>query len=313
MFDLPIYIQTLSWLGAPRIHGDAAWIERSVPQGGWDARGSWPYGSWPNDAFIHALMNQGRDQLEGPKLLSWTGVIRPDSVLAADDSGNLNRLRQRCPAHLRVLKQHLACMPDQPSPRLSYSRRTRSRIRAACAQFEVDTRCTTPCAHLIASLQDQVRKARSIPHNSSPDLHHFAGVEALVSSNRPKIRILTLRDRLTDELCGALILLKAENPLGWHAHTAVCTAEARLRFGSHLLFDTALELSEDLPIWWGGQPSGSGTDGLWTFKSRFSNHTSPAYLLSLDLDLPGLQRIRAGLQTSAWLPDYRDPSAEMRP
>jgi len=79
----------------------------------------------------------------------------------------------------------------------------------------------------------------------------------------------------------------------------------------YLLFDSALDLFRDWPLWWGGQPSSAASNGIWIFKSRFANDSAPVQLLSLDLDLEGLRFIRAKVPLSRWLPDYRDPSREM--
>jgi hypothetical protein len=95
MFDSPAYVRSLAWLGAARVHGDVAWLERPVLQGGWDARGSWPSGSIPDQAMLRALVAQGADRSEATRLLSWTGVVRPDFCLTGGLSAALRTLREQ--------------------------------------------------------------------------------------------------------------------------------------------------------------------------------------------------------------------------
>jgi hypothetical protein len=120
-----------------------------------------------------------------------------------------------------------------------------------------------------------------------------------------------LRDRLTDTACGALVLLRSDDPSGWHAHSALCSGEARLHFVLYLLFDLALDLCRDSPFWWDGQPSSAAGNGIWTFKSRFANDSAPVPLPSFDLDLDALSLIRAKEPLGPWLPDCRNPSREL--
>lgn len=317
MFDHPAYFHTLAWLGAVRVQGRVAWLERPVPWGGYDARGSWPYGGLPDPELLSALIQQGcQPHHTAPPLLSWTGVIRPDLAFTIDPAAALRDLRacpllQGRPLHWRVLKWHAACLPDLPSPRCRYSRRTISRIRQAESHFQLDGGWAGDSADLLAELQNGLRQARGIPRLSSPDHRHFLGLQALAARPDPQLVMLTLRHRATQRPCGALVLVRSHQPPGWHAHSALCTPEARRLHANYLLFDSALTLCGDLPLWWGGQPAGSAGQGLWRFKSRFANHASPAHLLSLDLHVEALRQLRSRVPAFPWLPNYRDPALEM--
>ena len=168
-------------------------------------------------------------------------------------------------------------------------------------------------ATALSTWQEDVRRARGIPHASSPDAAHFAGLERVGDGDATTVCVIALRHRRDHALCGAIVALRGGDPPGWHAHSALCAADAREGFAAHLLFDAALDVWGRDPIWWGGQPAGAAGAGVWRFKQRFANHSAPAHLLSIDLDPEGLQEVRGRLPTSPWLPDYRDPAAEMAP
>lgn len=147
--------------------------------------------------------------------------------------------------HCHELKHHLCCLPERPSPRDSYSRRTCNRIGHAAQRFWIDVEPWLGFGAALASWQDCVREDRRIPQISCPDRDHFLALEALAFSHGQHISLVTLRDRVTDAAWGALVLLRSDDPPGWHAHSALCSGEARLHFGMYLLFDSALDLFRD--------------------------------------------------------------------
>lgn len=311
MFDRPDYVQTLHWLGSPQVAGNTAWIERPVAGGGWDARGSWPYGSLPGNTLLDALDQRSTHAGGARSLLTWTGVVRPDCEPEPHLAMGLRMLAARRPLHWRVLKDHLAHLPNRPSARAAYSLRTRRRLREATDRFEIEVGPLREHATALAAWQDDVRHARRIPHTSSPDASHFAGLERLGRDAATAVCVIAVRHRHNHELCGAIVAVRSGSPSGWHAHSALCSAAARGGFAAYLLFDTAIDVWGRDPVWWGGQPAGAAGAGVWRFKQRFANHSAPAHLLSIDLDPEGLREVRAQRPSSPWLPDYRDPAVEM--
>lgn len=311
IFDRHDYVQTLRWLGEPRAAGAVAWIERPVAEGGWDARGSWPYGSLPDTALVDALCHRGEEPGCARSLLTWTGVIRPDGAAAPSVACRLETIAERRPVHCRVLKDHLAHLPDRPCARAGYSSRTRRRLQEARGVFDVIAGPIRGHAAALAGWQETVRRARGIPRASSPDAEHFAGLERLGGGVATDVCLIALHRRHDRALCGGLVAVRGDDSPVWHAHSALCDAEARRGFGAYLLFDTALDVFGDGPIWWGGQPSGSGGPGVWRFKQRFANHSAPVHLACIELDPDGLRAIRSKMPRTSWLPDYRDPAAEM--
>lgn len=272
ILDRPAYVRTLGWLGQVVSAGDAAWIERPLPWGDWDARGSWPYQSLPSIDLLKRL----------------------------------SKVRQWQP-----LKPHLCHRPDRPAARDGYSRRTRRRLHEAHQRLRVEREVLDQRHHTMARWQAQLQAARGIPQASSPDREHFMQLIALAAHDPREIAVITLRHRADNVLCGLLLALHDRGePSAWHAHSLLCDSDARRAFGAYALFDAAIEHFGAEPIWWGGQPASA--EGVWRFKQRFSNASAPAHLMCLELDPERLQAVRLKRPGYRWLPDYRNPEVEMR-
>ncbi|MTW23241.1 hypothetical protein [Allochromatium palmeri] len=310
MLDSPAYFRTLGWLGKTSTTGEAAWLERPLPWGDWDARGSWPYQSLPSETLLQRLYEA--EAANGQRLLTWTGVIRPDQGLAKDVNDRLKRLASHCASCWRPLKEHLGHVPDRPSARQHYSARTRRRLREAQRQLQVELEPLSEQHRCIATWQEALRRLRGIPRASSPDAAHFEGLIQLATEYPTALPTITLRHRSDGTLGGLCLAVQdASDSPSWHLHSLFCDARARKSFGAYTLFDTAIECWGAEPIWWGGQPATAEGVGIWRFKQRFSNASAPAHLLCLELDPTRLREIRASRPLYAWLPDYRDPVLEL--
>ena len=301
VFDLPLYQDCLTWLGAPSSERRGA-IRRPFHDGLWDARGSWPYQSVPSIEAMQRL----QDMIpEAP--LTFTAVIRPDI-----QSMRLNGARSRLGAHfattLRCLKDHLAHVPHVPSVRDTYSLRTRDRLAHARTVFRVER---TPLAsrHLVmADFQNRLKALRDIPDASSPDADHFTQLIVKFSGSRDDVACMTLTRDGSHAVEGVFLLFASQGPCpSWHAHSLLVSRSVLADFGSYLLFDAAIEALGDRSIWFGGAPSGHNGPGVFHFKQRFSNHSQPAHILCVDLNGERLRDVRARFGPFAWLPDYRDP------
>ncbi len=315
ILDRPAYVRTLGWLGQVVCAGDAAWIERPLPWGDWDARGSWPYQSLPSIDLLEGLSgvrqrHQG-SELDSRRLLTWTGVIRPDAVLDAAFEDRLAASATQSNWQWQPLKPHLCHRPDRPAARDGYSRRTRRRLHEAHQRLRVEREVLDQRHHTMARWQAQLQAARGIPQASSPDREHFMQLIALAARDPREIAVITLRHRADNVLCGLLLALHDRGePSSWHAHSLLCDSDARRAFGAYALFDAAIEHFGAEPIWWGGQPASA--EGVWRFKQRFSNTSAPAHLMCLELDPERLQAVRLKRPGYRWLPDYRNPEVEMR-
>lgn len=310
ILDSTAYIRTLGWLGEVVAAGDAAWIERPLPWGDRDARGSWPYQSLPSEALLQGLCEP--EAMTGRRCLTWTGVIRPDAGLTMDVNARLKTLAACCPLHWRPLKEHLGHVPDRAPARQRYSARTRRRLREAHRQLRVELEPFDDRHLCLATWQEALRRLRNIPHASSPTASHFAGLARLAAQQPSALSAITLRHRTDGSLCGVCLGAREDGDSpSWHAHSLLCDAQARRAFGAYALFDAAIECFGAVPIWWGGQPATAQGSGVWLFKQRFSNLSAPAHLLSLDLDPMRLREIRARRPLYVWLPDYRAPAVEM--
>lgn len=303
-FDSFAYLKTLTWLGKPLFVKPVSALSRSFGASHHDLRGSWPYQSLPSPDQITAL------QQAGPvRPLSYSVVVRPD--LDEDKAQSaLHAIGDRFPMACNVIKVHLAHLPNQVPARFGYSSRTLERIALAETVF-VSCREDIGDAHaVLGEWQNQLARLRGIPSISSPDVTHFNGLIRAGRLGDLDIAPVTLRWRRDKTIAGVFLLLAGEDGT-WHGHSFLVPPEALKDYGAFLLFDRAIRILGDRPIWFGGAPAGPNGQGVFRFKQRFSNASSPARIVSVDLDPPTLYRLRAKNGTHNWLPNYRNPAAEL--
>lgn len=301
VFDTSRYFDSLGWLGRTVTTPAGSAVLRQVGGFHCDARGSWPYQSPPTVGQLQAL----RD-LSANTPLSFTSVIRPDAE-SEDLANALATIGSEFRAELRALKVHLGHSPSRSPARQGYSGRTRQRLNHAAGVFSVQREDLTVEHAAMAVWQRRVKELRSIPDASSPDHAHFAGLIASFGGRNETTACVTLRRRDSGALAGVFLFFSDLAKRSWHAHSFLADAGALRDFGSYLLFDRAIEILGERPVWFGGAPSGGNGDGVFRFKRRFANVAGQAHILSVDLNDKGLEKVRADYRSYSWLPDYRAP------
>ena len=308
LFDTSVYVQSLSWLGEPQGSSCPSWLLRQLPWGDTDARGSWPYQSFPSESVIEELLCD-RSQVSP---LTWTGVIRPD-IPSQRLQGHIQSLREHLPVSCLPLKSHLCHTPDAPPAHTQFSRRTCKRLREAekifqvCSPTDLEDTLST-----MAKWQAHLQVVRGIPRCSSPNLAHFLALGRLVKRVPDSIRVLELRRRDDNQLQAAMLLVRALDPQPcWHAHSFLSLSEARRYYGTYLLFVAAIEQLGQDPLWWGGQPSGASGAGVFNFKKRFANGEAPAHLLYIELRPERVAELLPTRSHYNWFPPYRNPTDEL--
>ncbi|MBD3770982.1 MAG: hypothetical protein IE925_12625 [Rhodobacterales bacterium] len=302
-FDHPGYLDTLTWLGTPvHLPAGSAVLRPAAPDLQ-DARGSWPYQSPPSAGLLTALAQQGN-------ALNLTAVIRPDiSVWALQSS--LQAVRETFALTVSPLKDHLCHSATRPAARETYSARTLRRLDEARRTFTVQREVFGPSHLVIAQWQERIRQRRNVPHISSPDAAHFTALANLPLRMKEGLACITLRRRQGGALAGIFLAMEDAETGNWHAHSALSEEAAIAEFGNYLLFDGAIDILKGQDLWFGGAPGGANGAGVFRFKQRFSNHAAPAHIVSVDLDSISLDRLRAERGHFDFLPDYRDPRAEL--
>ena len=303
-FDQPGYVDSLSWLGQPRLIGEVAAVGRAFGETHHDLRGSWPYQTLPSKEQIAQIAAADR-------ALSYTLVVRPD-VDEGRVVGQLNAIGDQFAFTLRVLKAHLAHLPDRTPARHGYSARTRLRLAEAETIFSVEREAIGPSHRVLSEWQDSLALLRQIPRISSPDRVHFESLIQLGMTGELDIAAMTLRWKRSGVIAGIFLLLAGADQ-SWHGHSFLVEPEAIKNNGTYLLFDRTMTSLGDRPLWFGGAPAGPNGQGVFRFKERFSNASSPARIVSIDLDPRALDRVRSDGGTFAWLPDYRNPVHEISP
>lgn len=301
LFDTSRYIDQLGWLGRSVATPAGNVLLRRFGTFRWDARGSWPYQSVPTVEQLRAF----RDLPEFTPL-SFTSVIRPDTDPGASGA-ELEPIREQFRAEYRALKVHLGHSPARPPAREAYSRRTQQHLRHADCVFFVGREDLTVEHAVMAGWQRRVKELRSIADASSPDHAHFAGLIASFGGRNESTACIALRRHDSGALAGVFLFFSDLSKRSWHAHSFLVDAGALRDFGSYLLFDRAIEILGEQPVWFGGAPSGGNGDGVLAFKRRFANMTGQAHILSVDLNDAGLAKVRSDFRTYSWLPDYRVP------
>lgn len=289
LFDTKRYLSTCDWLG--QAIGDPACLVTECYAGS-DLRGSWPYGTLPENSNFR---NRDFDSA-----LTWTGVIRPDKPLPAEVT-----LPQ---VTVRPLKPHYAHLPTKSPAHLAYSTRTRRRIRQGEHVWYVSWECMSETiATFAAEQQLRVAVDRRIPAISNPSATHFQGLQGIEES---LLVVGALRRQITHELEGILILASG-GPNIWHAHSSLCTPQAQYEHGGLFLWDSAIKKwSADYEIWWGGAPFNAPS--VANFKRRFSNHQSVAHLVhSVLIPYADYERILDTYGRHAWLPRHIPPPEEL--
>lgn len=302
-FDQPRYVDSLSWLGQPRRIGGGA-VARAFDETHHDLRGSWPYQTLPPADRIAQIAAYDR-------ALSYTLVVRPD-VDEERIAVQLNAIGDQFALTHRALKAHLAHLPDRTPARHGYSGRTRLRLAEAETIFSVEREMIGPSHRILSEWQDTLALLRQIPRISSPDRVHFESLIQLGMTGELDIAAMTLRWKRSGVIAGIFLLLAGADR-SWHGHSFLVEPEAIKKNGTYLLFDTTITSLGDRPLWFGGAPAGPNGQGVFHFKERFSNASSPARILSIDLDPRALERVRSDGGTFAWLPDYRNPAHEISP
>ncbi len=298
-FETTHYFDTLGWLGRGMVTSNGPALLRRFGATHWDARGSWPYQSFPPVSLLEDLRDEPRFMP-----LTYTTVVRPD----AGEEGVRTRLaeiRGRFSAECRTLKPHLGHSPDAPAARCGYSRRTRRRLDHAARLFAVDRATLTGEHAVLSTWQDRIKARRSIDHDSSPDAKHFAGLIEAFAGRPEDVVCLTLRWKQTGKLAGIFLLFADTGGGSWHAHSFLVDDDARSEFGTFYLFDAALDVLGDRVLWFGGAPSGRNGEGVFVFKQRFANVSAPARILCVDLNEAELKRVRSKVGPTPWLPNYR--------
>lgn len=303
-FDQARYIDSLSWLGQPRSLGEMAAIECPFGETYHDLRGSWPYQTLPPADRIAQIAAADR-------ALTYTLVVRPD-VDEGRITGQLNAIGDHFAFTHRVLKAHLAHLPDRPPARHGYSGRTRLRLAEAETIFSVEREAIGPSHRVLSEWQDDLAVLRQIPRISSPDRVHFESLIQLGMTGELDIAAMTLRWKRSGVIAGIFLLLAGADR-SWHGHSFLVEPEAIKKNGTYLLFDRTMTSLGDRPLWFGGAPAGPNGQGVFHFKERFSNASSPARIVSIDLDPRALERVRSDVGTFAWLPNYRNPAHEILP
>ncbi|MBP7461333.1 MAG: hypothetical protein KBA26_08595 [Candidatus Delongbacteria bacterium] len=270
-----------------------------------DLRGSWPYQDFPSTSEIDAFLQNSTSQP-----LTWTGIIAPNKY----DIKRAKDLLSTYNGRIINLKTHLAHIYGKPAVWTSYSRRTRNRITEAESKYSVhEESFTADLVQLSERLQADLIRYKSIPHISLPDSDHFQAIANPDVIPPHRQRCMILRNKINNNSEGLILLLQDSDENIWHMHSFLVGSQARKDFGSMLLFHAAVEQwGSKGEIWFGGQPSCTENNGIFTFKSRFSNHQAPAYLLCLDLQPEKLDSIRKQYPVYNWLPDYRNPEDELK-
>lgn len=303
-FDESTYIESLTWLGQPRRIAGLAAVERVFGASHHDLRGSWPYQTLPSlDQIVQVAAEC--------KALSYTLVVRPD-VDEAKIARELVAISDRFAVTHRVLKPHLAHLPDSTPVRQGYSGRTRRRLAQADAIFFVEREAIGPSHRVLSEWQDRLAVLRQIPRVSSPDADHFESLVQAGMANRLDISAITLRWKRSGTIAGIFLLL-AGSDRSWHGHSFLVEPEAIKYHGTYLLFDRTIGFLGGRPLWFGGAPAGPNGQGVFQFKERFSNASSPARIVTIDLDHQALKRVRGTVGTFPWLPNYRNPAQENSP
>jgi len=299
LFNKPAYVSSLTWLGEPVQVGQDSVLLRPAPLGLVDARGSWPYQSLPCAELISRLRHTHRP-------LSLTCVISPDAPDHAIDA-----FCAEIPSSLMLLKAHLCHRAGGMPAWQRYSARTRRRLDLAAKSLVVTREVFPDALALTTAWQNRLRDRRRIPYVSSPDHAHFRGLFEL-ARHSDDVACFSLRWRQGGGYCGVFLAGREAVSGAWHAHTALVDDQARRAFGMYLLFDSVLSALADCDLWLGGAPSSPNGPGVYRFKQRFANDSSPAKLLYVELDPCAADQVRAKNGTYAFVPDYRDPVNEMR-
>jgi len=304
-FDTSDYLDTLGWLGTAVHSSHGSTILRPATPDLKDARGSWPYQSPPSSTLLTSLAHE--------KLaLNLTAVIRPDISERALESA-LHAPRKQFALTLRPLKDHLCHKAARPPARDSYSARTLRRLDEAGRIFTVQREVFDRSHLTIALWQERIRLRRNVPHISSPDAAHFAALAELPTPVKDAMACITLRRRKGGTLAGIFLTMQDTATGSWHAHSALSEEAAIREYGNYLLFDGAIEILKGQDLWFGGAPGGANGAGVFRFKQRFANHSAPAHIISVDLDSKRLDSLRAEYGCFDFLPNYRDPRAELAP
>ncbi len=301
LFDTPRYIDLLGWLGRIVVTPAGRAVLRRFDGSHWDARGSWPYQSLPAIEQLQAL----RD-LAGFAPLSLTAVIRPDTDPEVAATG-LATIRKQFRTEFRPLKRHLGHSPARPPARDGYLRRTRRRLDHAAGVFSAEREDLSADHEVMSGWQCRLKALRSIADASSPVPAHFSGLIAAFGGRNETSACVVLRRRDSGALTGVFLFFSDISGRSWHAHSFLVDAGALRDFGAYLLFDRAIDILGERPVWFGGAPSGENGMGVLTFKRRFANMTGQAQILSVDLQDAGLAKVRSNHRTFSWLPDYRAP------
>jgi hypothetical protein len=185
LFDKIEYFETLKWLGKSEHYAQGSLINRSLPYGMQDARGSWPYQSLPTLPFLNEVA-------KSQKVVNTTTVIRPD--LSSDKCNHvIANIKQHYTCTLLPLKEHLCHNASLTPAREAYSSRTNKRINLAKKELSVQRETFSNNHMVIAYWQKELQQIRNIPYISSPDKAHFSLLSRLTSVMVQRFRTPTKR------------------------------------------------------------------------------------------------------------------------
>lgn len=279
LFNSREYARGLSHLGVPHTHDRSGItvLSRPTPDGEHvDGIGPWPY-LWLDEAMEQALRSDFQD------LVTVTAVSQPGYVPQADSD-------------VTLLKHHYGYDPALPRPKLS----TRSRRRLdQCRDFAVFEQVVDPDERMsMFPLYRALVDRRGL----TGGFFDFPREHFVVLGSDPDG--LVFRVRAGDRV-GAVAWAVRVGDLLQVLHT-VPTADGLTWNASYLLMDGLQYLADQwgIPVYFGGMPD-NASDGLRTFKERWSNITRPVHLFRIVNDPEAYARLCRGTDKGDFFPTYR--------